>query len=79
MKPQIAQSIQTARQPAVGHFISEIITSSLEAQRAIRKWDGFPMHDPLAVAVAVDASFVTTRRMFVDIETRGELTGGYCW
>ena len=37
---------------------------------------GTPMYDPSAVAVAVDASLVTTRDMHVDVETRGEFTRG---
>ncbi len=37
---------------------------------------GAPMFDPLAVAVAVDRSIVTTEPMRVDIETRGEFTRG---
>ena len=76
MRPPVARSIQTLRVSAVGGFIGEIINSSLDAQRAIRKWDGFPMHDPLAIGVAIDASFVSTRRMFVDVEVRSELTAG---
>ena len=34
------------------------------------------MHDPLALGVAIDPSFVTTRHMRVDVETRGSLTTG---
>lgn len=76
MTMEHVQGIQTARLPTVNKFIAEIISSSLEAQRAIRKWNGFPMHDPLAMAVAFDASLVTTERMFVDVETQGELSRG---
>jgi purine nucleosidase len=36
----------------------------------------FIMHDPLAVAVALDPSLVETRRAAVDIETAGRLTTG---
>lgn len=38
--------------------------------------DGTPMHDPLAVGVAIDPSFVRTRHMRIDVETRGEFTRG---
>ncbi len=38
--------------------------------------DGTPMHDPLALGVAIDPSFVDTRHMRVDVETRGEFTRG---
>jgi purine nucleosidase len=37
---------------------------------------GTPMHDPLAVGVAVDPSLVTLRDMRIDVETRGEFTRG---
>lgn len=38
--------------------------------------EGTPMHDPLAMGVAIDPSFVRTRQMRVDVETRGEFTRG---
>ena len=34
------------------------------------------MHDPLAVAVALDPSLVRTQAVPVEVETRGELTRG---
>ena len=34
------------------------------------------MHDPLAVAVALDPTLVETRRAAVDVETSGRLTTG---
>jgi inosine-uridine nucleoside N-ribohydrolase len=34
------------------------------------------LHDPLAVAVLVDPSFVKTKKMNIRVETRGELTRG---
>ncbi len=34
------------------------------------------MHDPLAVAVALDPTLVETRRAAVDVETAGRLTLG---
>jgi purine nucleosidase len=42
-------------------------------------YDGFYgafIHDPLAVAAALDRSLVRTEPIFVDVETRGELTTG---
>jgi purine nucleosidase len=43
------------------------------------RFDGFYgafIHDPLAVAAALDRSLVTTEALYVDVETRGELTAG---
>jgi inosine-uridine nucleoside N-ribohydrolase len=37
---------------------------------------GAAMYDPLAVGVAIDAALVTTQKMRVDVETRGEFTRG---
>jgi purine nucleosidase len=38
--------------------------------------EGTPMHDPLAMGVAIDPSFVKTKHMRIDVETRGEFTRG---
>lgn len=43
------------------------------------KYDGFygaHIHDPLAVAATLDRALVTTRGLYVDVETRGEITTG---
>ena len=43
------------------------------------EYDGFYgafIHDPLAVAAALDRSLVTTEAFYVDVETRGEITAG---
>jgi purine nucleosidase len=43
------------------------------------RFDGFYgafIHDPLAVAAALDRSLVTTEALYVDVETRGEITAG---
>jgi purine nucleosidase len=37
---------------------------------------GAPMYDPLAVGVAIDATFVKAPEMHVDVETRGDFTRG---
>lgn len=37
---------------------------------------GCAMHDPLAVAVAADPTLVRRRRLYVDVECRGEATRG---
>ena len=43
------------------------------------RYDGFYgafVHDPLAVAATLDRSLVTTEALYVDVETRGEITAG---
>jgi purine nucleosidase len=44
-----------------------------------QRYDGFYgafIHDPLAVAAALDPGLITTEALYVDVETRGELTTG---
>jgi purine nucleosidase len=38
--------------------------------------DGFALHDPLAMAVAIDPTLVETQDLWVAVETHGELTAG---
>ncbi len=38
--------------------------------------DGTPMHDPLAIGVLIDPTFIETKHMRLDVETRGEFTRG---
>jgi purine nucleosidase len=38
--------------------------------------DGFALHDPLAMAAAIDPTLVETQDLWVAVETQGELTAG---
>jgi inosine-uridine nucleoside N-ribohydrolase len=38
--------------------------------------EGTPMHDPLAMGVAIDPSFVRSKHMRIEVETRGQFTRG---
>ncbi len=42
----------------------------------VRRYNGSNLHDPLAVATAVDPSLVETKRYKVNVETVGDLTRG---
>jgi len=42
----------------------------------VRRFDGFSLHDPLALATVADPSLTETERFKVDVETVGELTRG---
>ncbi|MFQ6075532.1 MAG: nucleoside hydrolase [Candidatus Bathyarchaeia archaeon] len=60
----------------VARFIADMTEAWIGIIRRLRGIEGCWMHDPLAVAVAIDPTLVTTERMFVDVETRGEITSG---
>lgn len=57
-------------------FIRRITDFYMNFYREIENLDGCYLHDPLAVGVAIDRTFVGTRTMRVDVETRGEITRG---
>jgi inosine-uridine nucleoside N-ribohydrolase len=44
--------------------------------RRVEFSEGCPLHDPLAVAIAFERSLVKVEKMYVDVETKGELTRG---
>ena len=60
----------------VTEFVNTIITHYMKFYKEVVGIDGCGMHDPLAVAVAMDKSLVKTRRLFVAVETKGEYTSG---
>ena len=60
----------------VTEFVGKIITHYMRFYEEVVGVDGCGMHDPLAVAVAIDRSLVKTRRLFVTVETRGESSTG---
>ncbi len=66
----------TPRGPALTRFLAGAMRHYFEF---IEKREGrrfFVMHDPLAVAAALDPSLIETRRVAVDVETTGALTSG---
>lgn len=42
----------------------------------VRKYNGFSLHDPMALAYIIDPSIFKTERYLVDIEVKGEITRG---
>ena len=62
--------------PALTTFLREAAQHYFELMTARGRPRALVMHDPLAVAVALDPSLVTTKALPVDVETRGELTRG---
>ncbi len=62
--------------PALTRFIED---SSRHYFELMEKWHGrrfVTMHDPLALAVALDPTLIETRRTTVDVETAGRLATG---
>ncbi len=65
-----------AQAPALLCFLEDAARYYFER---MEKWIGarvFTMHDPLAIAAALDPSLIATQRVAVDVETAGALTSG---
>jgi len=57
-------------------FVSDALRFYMEFHARYDGFYGAFIHDPLALAAALDRSLVTTEALFVDVETNGELTTG---
>ena len=64
------------RGPALTTFLSDAAAHYFDLMESRGRPRAVVMHDPLAVAVALDPSLVTTAAVPVDVETRGEITRG---
>jgi purine nucleosidase len=64
------------RGPALTGFLRDAAQHYFDLMASRGRPRALVMHDPLAVAVALDPTLVTTRALAVDVETRGELTRG---
>jgi purine nucleosidase len=62
--------------PALTRFLDDSARFYFERMEKIYGRRIFTMHDPLAVAVALDPTLVETRSAAVDVETTGRLTTG---
>jgi purine nucleosidase len=72
--PMIATR-SVASDPIV-RFVADALRFYMEFHARYDGFYGAFIHDPLAVAAALDRSLVTTEALFVDVETRGKLTTG---
>src|SRR5689334_9487165 len=61
---------------AIVRYVADALRFYMEFHRHYDGFYGAFIHDPLAVAAALDPSLVTAEPLYVDVETRGELTTG---
>jgi purine nucleosidase len=64
-----------ASSPVV-RFLADALRFYFEFHRTYDGFYGAFIHDPLVVAAALDPGLVTVEPLYVDVETRGELTTG---
>lgn len=62
--------------PALLRFLEDSGRYYFDLMEAWGRGRVLTMHDPLAIAAAIDPSFLTTQKVAVDVETAGHLTSG---
>ena len=67
--------MSVASNPVI-RFIADALRWYYEFHELYDGFYGAFIHDPLAVAAALDPGLITTEALYVDVETRGELTTG---
>jgi len=75
LKEEHLNQILEAETP-VARFLEKIVKHYMRFYKEIVNVDGCGLHDPLAVGAAIDRTLVKTRPIFVDVETKGEITYG---
>jgi purine nucleosidase len=71
----LAATRSVASNPIV-RFLADALRFYFEFHRAYDGFYGAFIHDPLVVAAALDPGLIETEALYVDVETRGELTTG---
>ncbi len=71
----LAASGSVASNPVI-RFLADALRFYFEFHREYDGFYGAFIHDPLVVAAALDPSLVTSEPLYVDVETRGEITTG---
>ena len=66
----------TRHQTTINQFVYDCTEKLFAFAKENEGEESFPLHDPLAVGVVIDPSFVTTEAMHVEIETNGRFTEG---
>jgi len=66
----------TRKRTKLNRFLRDSTGHVMDFYRERQGYHGCSVHDALAMMVAIDKSFVGTKRAHVDVETKGELTSG---
>lgn len=72
---QLKRQAPASAEPMVS-FVDHILKYYFSAYEKHNGFYGSPLHDPMAVAVAVDPTLVETEEHLIKIETKGKLSAG---
>ena len=70
------QATRSVASNPVVRYVADALRFYMEFHAHYDGFYGAFIHDALAVAAALDRSLVTTEALYVDVETRGEITAG---
>ncbi|MBP5971453.1 nucleoside hydrolase [Brasilonema sp. CT11] len=73
---QVVEDNLQRRPSKVTQFIADCTGMYMAFHRDNENFHGCYLHDPLAVAVAIDPSLVTTKSLYMMVETEGRFTTG---
>lgn len=75
LTPEHLAEIEETHTP-VAEFAGKAITYYMNSASEAINRSGCPLHDPLAIGVAIDRSIIETKEFYVDVETKCEKTRG---
>lgn len=73
------EALQTWMEPLADPPAQFLLDCTADIIAFSERWEGFAgiiLHDPLTVGVVIDPKLVKTRPLYVQVETRGEITAG---
>ena len=70
------QATRSVASNPVVRYVADALRFYMEFHAKNDGFYGAFIHDPLAVAAALDRSLVTTEALYIDVETHGEITAG---
>jgi purine nucleosidase len=70
------QATRSVASNPIVRYVADALRFYMEFHAAYDGFYGAFIHDALAVAAALDRDLVTTEALYVDVETRGEITAG---
>jgi purine nucleosidase len=74
--PELKEVVAPAPESPLGSLIEDATSFYMDFYKAVVGEDGCRLHDPLALAVAIDPSLATLRATRVEVETEGRWTMG---
>jgi purine nucleosidase len=70
------QATRSVASNAIVRYVADALRFYMEFHARYDGFYGAFIHDPLAVAATLDPRLLTTEPLYVDVETRGEVTAG---